>query len=417
MATVVGGESPERDDLMTGLEPTDGGGLYIGSGSNEIDVQIATARKFPRSPTKSKQKMITYACMDKETAGACSYYLERKGKDGKKVVIEGPSIRLAEIAMQCWGNLRAGGRVVGEERGFIIAEGVCHDLESNVACRLEVPRRITYSDGRRYKDDMIGVTGAAAASIALRNAICRMVPKAVIEDVRQRARAVAYGDQKTLLQSRQNAIAYFAKLGVTPEHILTKLGRAAVEDIDLDDIYKLGGIKQSIIDNMTTVEQEFDLESEKKSESKSDAVAKAVQEKTEKAAEQQTETQTEQQKDPSAEEKTELQQQLEKSVETAQGKEPDEQPSLIPDTEPTEPANGHKNGNGKKKAETKSDTSPGPNVVSQDQYTELRKLEKAAGVKRENFKELTGYDTPANVAAAEFERVRDVLKSLAEQTA
>ncbi|MFN8826683.1 MAG: hypothetical protein ACK501_17070, partial [Planctomycetota bacterium] len=53
-------------------------------------------------------------------------------------------------------------------------------------------RRITGKNGRRYSSDMIGVTGNAACSIALRNAVFRGIPRAFwidIYDARARRRS------------------------------------------------------------------------------------------------------------------------------------------------------------------------------------------------------------------------------------
>jgi hypothetical protein len=56
---------------------------------------------------------------------------------------------MAEIAVSCWGNVRYGARVIEETDRFIVAQGVCHDLETNVYNAIEVRRRITGRTGRR----------------------------------------------------------------------------------------------------------------------------------------------------------------------------------------------------------------------------------------------------------------------------
>src|SRR4030095_13145064 len=66
----------------------------------EIDVQIATAKRYPRVLTQVKQDMLEMATIDEETAAACFYSVPRGSKN-----IVGPSIRLAEIAFSCYGNV------------------------------------------------------------------------------------------------------------------------------------------------------------------------------------------------------------------------------------------------------------------------------------------------------------------------
>ncbi len=97
----------------------------------------------------------------------------------------------AEIVTSAWGNCRAGARVVDEGAEFITAQGVFHDLERNVQVTMEVRRRITGKNGRRYSSDMIGVTGNAACSIALRNAVFRGIPRAFWIDIYDAARKVS----------------------------------------------------------------------------------------------------------------------------------------------------------------------------------------------------------------------------------
>ena len=82
--------------------------------------------------------------------------------------IEGPSARFAEVIASAWGNSRAGARVIDDRGDFVVAQGVFHDLERNVAITYEVQRRITDRQGRRFKTDMIGVTANDEAHAARR---------------------------------------------------------------------------------------------------------------------------------------------------------------------------------------------------------------------------------------------------------
>ena len=45
----------------------------------EVDIQIATAKQYPRDINASLNKIATYAMMDKETAEDCFYVLKRGG--------------------------------------------------------------------------------------------------------------------------------------------------------------------------------------------------------------------------------------------------------------------------------------------------------------------------------------------------
>ena len=72
----------------------------------EIDMQIATAKQYPRDIAVALNNMRTYAMMDSETAQECFYAVARGGN-----AIEGVSVRFAEIVAESWGNLRVATRI------------------------------------------------------------------------------------------------------------------------------------------------------------------------------------------------------------------------------------------------------------------------------------------------------------------
>lgn len=219
---------------------------------SEIDQQIATAHRYPRSIKRFRDESMQMVTLSETIADECIYALPRDGK-----TIEGPSARFAEIVASAWGNCRAGARVVDDRGDFVTAQGVFHDLERNVAITYEVQRRITDKYGKRYKPDMIGVTANAACSIALRNAILKGVPKAFWSDMYEAARKTIMGDIKTLANRRADAMAMFQKFGVTPEQVCAKLGVPGVEDIGLDHLIVLRGLLTAIREGDTTAEDAF----------------------------------------------------------------------------------------------------------------------------------------------------------------
>lgn len=219
---------------------------------SEIEQQISTARRFPRSLKKFRDEAIQMVTLSQSIAEQCVYALPRDGK-----TIEGPSARFAEVIASAWGNNRAGARVIDDKGEFIIAQGVFHDLERNVAITYEVQRRIVDRQGRRFKADMIGVTANAACSIALRNAVLKGVPKAFWEDMYVEARKVIMGDIKTLANRRADALAHFQRFGISAEQVSAKLGVAGIEDIGLEHLVLLRGIVTAIKEGDTTPEEAF----------------------------------------------------------------------------------------------------------------------------------------------------------------
>lgn len=211
----------------------------------EIDGQIATARAFPRSIRRFMDDATEMVCLDEEMAAACIYALPRK-KDGRNVTIEGPSARFAELIQHAFGNNRGGARVVAEDDGFVTAQGTYHDLEKNVQVVMEVKRRITDKNNRKFNADMVGVTGNAACAIAHRNAVLKGIPKAFWQPIYQRARAVVVGDITTLSTKRKQALDWFQKVGIDEARVCAGLGVNGPEDIGLDELATLAGIKTAI---------------------------------------------------------------------------------------------------------------------------------------------------------------------------
>jgi hypothetical protein len=222
----------------------------------QIDVQISTARRFPRTLSKVKERMLSFATLDEETASSCFYTLPaRRGGDDKP--IQGPSVRMAEIALASYQHVKAGSRIISDDGKFLTAQAVVHDLENNVAVSIEVRRRVTSKSGARYSDDMIAVTGNAACSIALRNAVFRVVPRALITPVYEAAKRVAVGDVKSLTSKRAQIIARLKQMGAKDAAILAAVGADKIEDIDLARLEVLIGLGTAIKDGEITLETAF----------------------------------------------------------------------------------------------------------------------------------------------------------------
>lgn len=218
----------------------------------EVDIQIATAKTYPRDVQDALRRIKDIATLDTETAEDCFYALRRQGS-----LIEGVSVRLAEIIAGAWGNLRVQTRIIGNDGRTITAQGVCHDLETNLAVSVEVKRRITDKYGKTYSDDMQVMTGNAASAIAFRNAVLKVVPKAVTKRVINEVKDVAVGRSMDLESRRQNMLAYYSKIGVGEADILKYCGVKTPEEITGEMIFELSGLKNAIKEGTTTVQEVF----------------------------------------------------------------------------------------------------------------------------------------------------------------
>lgn len=252
---------------------------------SEVDIQVATAKQYPRVLSHVLNQIETYATMDTETAEDCFYALRRAGANGD-TVIEGVSVRLAEIIAGAWGNLRVQTRIMGNDGKTITVQGMCHDLETNLAVSVEVKRRITDRNGKTFSEDMQVVTGNAASAIAFRNAVLKVVPKAVTKNVIDRVKDVAMGQSIDLETVRQKLVAYYAKIGVPVNQLLSYTAIDSLPEMDKEKCFELKALANAIKEGTTTVKESFMAhtkeareEAKKSKEEKLDDKKKVIKEK------------------------------------------------------------------------------------------------------------------------------------------
>lgn len=231
------------------------GTLAVDLARAEIDQAIATAHKYPRVLDTVVKQIETMACYNEEAAENCIYSLPRGGKP-----IIGPSIGFANILAAAWGNCVDGGRQTYTDRKekAVYAEGVFHDLQTNRRTIIHDSRRIVGRNGQIYNDDMIIVTGKAAASIARRNAILNAVPRAIWHPIWEQALRIVRGDVETFVERKDKALKAFAQFGVKPEQVFLALGLKGDIDLTLEHIPMLRGMYLALRDGSSTVEEMFD---------------------------------------------------------------------------------------------------------------------------------------------------------------
>lgn len=224
---------------------------------SEVDIQVSTAKQYPRVLSHVLNQIETYATMDVETAEDCFYALRRNSGGGEQTIIEGVSVRLAEIIAGAWGNMRVQTRIIGNDGKTITVQGMCHDLETNLAVSVEVKRRITDRFGKTFSEDMQVVTGNAASAIAFRNAVLKVVPKAVTKNVIDKVKDVALGQSIDLETVRQKLISYYAKIGVPVDQVLSYLGIESPQEMDKEKCFELKALANAIKEGTTTIKESF----------------------------------------------------------------------------------------------------------------------------------------------------------------
>lgn len=218
----------------------------------EVEMMMEMARRYPRSIEEFTVALETMTCKDEETADECSYALPRDGK-----TIDGPSIRFAECALYCWGNMVAFAMPVSDDGKSITCRGVAWDMERNIRQGGDSKRRITTKEGDRYSDDMVIVTMNAGNSVAKRNAILQAIPSNFWRPIYEKTKVIALGKTETIATKRANLCDALVKIGAKLDLVWKTFGVKGPADLNLTQIATIRGYYKAIRDGQITVEDAF----------------------------------------------------------------------------------------------------------------------------------------------------------------
>jgi len=232
-----------------------GPGMLI---NTEVDVQIGTAKMYPRDIKKFQVNAMAMATSSQKIAASCFYKLKRGSATGDAAFIDGKSIRLAEIIASTYGNIRCGARIASEDDRFVTAQGMAWDLENNFQIAIEVSVPICYKDGKRFTDDLINNAKNSAIKKAFRNAIFTCIPAIYTNPIYEAAMELAAGVNMPIAERRANMINAFAKnMRVNKDMILKYLDVKRIEDITAEHLVTMHGVFTSIQDGEATVDGQF----------------------------------------------------------------------------------------------------------------------------------------------------------------
>lgn len=252
----------ERDQAAEALAPSVVEALVRG----EVDIQIATANRYPRSLEQFQRRAISMATLDEDTAESCLYRRPVGKKNGKEEYAEGLSIRMAEIVGACYGNLRVGCQLIEQTPEFVRARGMAIDLETNFASSSEVIEstlKNKYDRGGAIVGQepmsarMRIVIAKAALSKARRDATFQVVPKALAKPIEVAVRGILLGTAETLEKRRQRLAAWIGKLGIAETRVYAAIGVAGPADLTAEKLEVLTGIRTAIHDNEIAIDEAF----------------------------------------------------------------------------------------------------------------------------------------------------------------
>ena len=223
----------------------------------EVHSMIVAAKQFPRDEATAYASLMR-ACQRKELAEVSMYSYPRAGQ-----TVSGPSIRLAEEAARCWGNVEFGVKELSQKDGESEMLAFAWDLETNVRSSqtFNVKHvRDTRSGARKLTDQRdIYENNANNAGRRLRARILAILPPDFINAALEECARTLKGDNSVPLEDKiKKMIVAFEKVGVKQSLIEGRLGKKSELMTD-DDLVEYRGIYASIKDKHSKVSDWFDV--------------------------------------------------------------------------------------------------------------------------------------------------------------
>jgi len=227
----------------------------------QVQASLLVAKKFPRDENLAYAKIIK-ACERPFLAEQSTYAFPR----GKNIVT-GPSIRLAEVIQQNWGNIYSGieeisreiimGKVVSQVRAF------AWDLETNTMSEIKFSvthwRNLKDGDGYAITDERdIYELVANQGARRKRSCILAIIPGDITEAAVEKCKQTLASGTEPLSERVRKLIILFDELGVKIEHLEKRLGHKLDAVIETEMV-TLRAVYKSIRDGVASRENFFDF--------------------------------------------------------------------------------------------------------------------------------------------------------------
>lgn len=298
MANEPNGFIDERhNNALTGSEAIDHASIAMAEAAKaRVQSAYIMALKNKRNEDNARIDILN-ACKRPQFAERVEY-----SKPVGKKSIRGPSVRLAETALRCWGNIITETFVIFENNDIKRVKIICTDLENNashskeISIKKTVERRNppedrevigtrTNTQGKavyivKATEDELHNKEAALVSKALRNEGLRLIPTDIIDEAMQTAReTLRRKDSEDPQAAKKRILDAFATINIKPNDLEKYLGHKT-DTISPVELENLRGVYQAISEGSATW-GDYVQEGEKK-ESAKDAGAGELKDKLKK---------------------------------------------------------------------------------------------------------------------------------------
>jgi len=223
----------------------------------EVQAAVLVAMQYPRDVAAATLAMRD-ACQNPRLAGRAFFAFPRGGER-----VAGPSVYLARELAGMWGNVTYGVAEMlrDDEHKQSEMQAYAWDLERNVrvSSTFIVPHIRDTKKGPKPITEMRDIyeNNANAGARRVREAIFSVLPLWFVDEAQEiAAKTNEHGGGKPLQQRVADAVAAFERLGVSPDQMADRIGRAASRWTG-QDLAQLQTLYGSIQRGELRVEEEF----------------------------------------------------------------------------------------------------------------------------------------------------------------
>lgn len=232
--------------------------MMVGRQAQEVQMAMFVAKQFPRDQYAAFQK-IMQACERKVLAEHACYEFPRGGQK-----VTGPSIRLAEVLAQCWGNIDFGVVELEQKAGVSKAMSYAWDLETNVRQtkifdvkhERKAKGSLSKLDDPRDIYELVANNGARRLRACILGVIPGDVVDAAVEKCKQ---TMASGNKGPLVDRVRAMIAAFQNDQQVNQAMLEKYIGCNADAFTENDLVRLRNVYRALKDGMGKREDYFEV--------------------------------------------------------------------------------------------------------------------------------------------------------------
>lgn len=232
--------------------------MMVSRQAQEVQAAMVVAKKFPRDEAVSETRIMN-ACKRRSLAEQATYEYPRGTE-----TVTGPSIRLAEVIAQNWGNIDFGITELEQKNGESTVMAYCWDLETNTRQTkiFTVPHIRSTKNGSKALTDPRDIYELVANQGArrLRACILGIVPGDIVESAVTACRkTLAGGGGKPFAERVDACINLFREQYGVPKESLEKYIGMNTNGWTEQTLVRLAAVNTSLKNGIADLSQFFEL--------------------------------------------------------------------------------------------------------------------------------------------------------------